>query len=123
MPAFLVHGNPDSSALWDGVIDKLVSAFPTFAIPGVVDGKVLTEPIGTALAAGQFARVPVLNGTNHDEERLFVSIGLAVTLAHLGRIGSGQQRIETPVGVVAFTLLDGNQVDPRVELGKLALDV
>ena len=41
-------------------------------IPGVVDGKVLTEPIGAALAAGRFARVPVLNGTNHDEERLFV---------------------------------------------------
>jgi para-nitrobenzyl esterase len=48
-------------------------------IPGVVDGKVLTEPIGTALAAGRFARVPVLNGTNHDEERLFVSIGLTVS--------------------------------------------
>lgn len=48
-------------------------------IPGVVDGKVLTEPIGSALAAGQFARVPVLNGTNHDEERLFVSIGLTVS--------------------------------------------
>ena len=43
------------------------------AIPGVVDGKVLTEPIGTALAAGRFARVPVLNGTNHDEERIFVA--------------------------------------------------
>jgi para-nitrobenzyl esterase len=48
-------------------------------IPGVVDGKVLTEPIGTALAAVRFARVPVLNGTNHDEERLFVSIGLTVS--------------------------------------------
>jgi para-nitrobenzyl esterase len=48
-------------------------------IPGVVDGKVLTEPIGTALAAGRFARVPVLNGTNHDEERIFVSIGLTVS--------------------------------------------
>ena len=47
---------------------------PNFVeIPGVVDGKVLTEPIGTALAAGRFARVPILNGTNHDEERLFVS--------------------------------------------------
>ena len=43
------------------------------AIPGVVDGKVLTEPIGTALAAGRFAPVPVLNGSNHDEERSFVS--------------------------------------------------
>jgi para-nitrobenzyl esterase len=48
-------------------------------IPGVVDGKILTEPISTALAAGRFARVPVLNGTNHDEERIFVTIGLTVS--------------------------------------------
>jgi para-nitrobenzyl esterase len=48
-------------------------------IPGVVDGRVLTEPIGTALAAGRFAGVPVLNGTNHEEERIFVSIGLTVS--------------------------------------------
>src|SRR5215831_19176932 len=54
---------------------------PNFVeIPGVVDGKVLTEPIGTALAAGRFAHVPVLNGTNHDEERLFVD-ALHVTVS------------------------------------------
>ena len=53
---------------------------PNFVeIPGVVDGEVLTEPIGTALAAGHFAHVPILNGTNHDEERLFVSLGLTVS--------------------------------------------
>src|SRR6516162_11353662 len=53
---------------------------PNFVeIPGVVDGKVLTEPIGTALAAGRFARVPVLNGTNHEEEALFVALGLTVS--------------------------------------------
>jgi para-nitrobenzyl esterase len=49
-------------------------------IPGVVDGKVLTEPIGAALAAGRFAHVPVLTGTNHDEERLFVD-ALGVTVS------------------------------------------
>ena len=73
-------GCPDQTAacLRQLPADDLVS--PNFVeIPGVVDGKVLTEPIGIALAAGQFARVPVLNGTNHDEERLFVSIGLTVS--------------------------------------------
>jgi para-nitrobenzyl esterase len=60
-------------------------------IPGVVDGRVLTEPIGTALAAGRFARVPVLNGTNHDEERIFVSIGLTVSQ------GTDVPIAETPV--------------------------
>ena len=60
-------------------VSALVS--PSFVeIPGVVDGKVLTEPIGAALAHGRFARVPVINGTNHDEERLFVqAIGIAVS--------------------------------------------
>src|SRR6516165_10711307 len=59
------------------VTDLVTPAF--VEIPGVVDGKVLTEPIGTALAAGRFARVPVLNGTNHDEERLFVTFHFTVS--------------------------------------------
>ncbi len=73
-------GCPDQTAacLRQLPVSDLVN--PNFVeIPGVVDGKVLTEPIGTALAAGRFARVPVLNGTNHDEERIFVSIGLTVS--------------------------------------------
>src|SRR5262249_47959473 len=49
-------------------VNELLAKFPGSAIPGVVDGQVLTEPIGTALAAGRFARVPVLNGINQDEE-------------------------------------------------------
>ncbi len=48
-------------------------------IPGVVDGKVLSESIGAALAEGHFARVPVLNGTNHDEERIFVNFNRAIS--------------------------------------------
>jgi para-nitrobenzyl esterase len=61
-------------------VSALVDHFPPAAIPGVVDGKVLTESIGTALARGRFARVPILNGINHDEEFLFVAaLGLAVS--------------------------------------------
>ena len=52
-------------------VSDLVSNFGV-EIPGVVDGAVLTQPIGTALARGQFARVPVINGITHDEELLFV---------------------------------------------------
>jgi para-nitrobenzyl esterase len=60
--------------------DDLVGAFPPAAIPGVVDGRVLEESIGTALAAGHFAHVPVLNGMNHDEELIFVAgLNLAVS--------------------------------------------
>jgi para-nitrobenzyl esterase len=38
-----------------------------------VDGTVLTQSIGPALASGQFSRVPVINGTNGDEWRLQVA--------------------------------------------------
>jgi para-nitrobenzyl esterase len=36
-----------------------------------VDGRVLTQTLRAAFASGQFNRVPVINGTNHDEQRLF----------------------------------------------------
>ena len=60
--------------------ETLVNAFPTSGIPGVVDGKVLTESIGSALAAGRFARVPMINGITQNEELIFVAgPGLAVS--------------------------------------------
>jgi para-nitrobenzyl esterase len=61
-------------------VDTLVDAFPDAAIPGVVDGKVLTESIGAALAAGRLAHVPIINGVNHDEELIFVA-GLHVAVS------------------------------------------
>ena len=60
-------------------VSTLVANFGV-EIPGVVDGSVLTQPIGTALARGQFARVPVINGITHDEELLFVD-GLKLTVS------------------------------------------
>jgi 4-hydroxyproline epimerase len=38
------------------------------------------------------------------------TIGLAVTLAHLGRIGVGEHRIDTPVGVVVARIHDDGSV-------------
>jgi para-nitrobenzyl esterase len=61
-------------------VQSLVDKFTAPVIPGVVDGRILTESIGSALAAGRFARVPVLNGVNHLEELLFTAgLGLAVS--------------------------------------------
>ena len=60
-------------------VSDLVNNFGV-EIPGVVDGSVLTESIGTAIAHGQFARVPILNGITHDEEMIFVdALGIAVS--------------------------------------------
>ncbi|HEU0239553.1 MAG TPA: carboxylesterase family protein [Micromonosporaceae bacterium] len=51
-----------------------------------VDGDVLTQSIKPALVSGQFNRVPVVNGSNHDEWRLFVALsalqGAPVTAAN-----------------------------------------
>src|SRR5262249_46986215 len=39
-----------------------------------VDGRVIPQSIDAALAGGEFNRVPVMNGSNHDEWRLFVAL-------------------------------------------------
>jgi para-nitrobenzyl esterase len=64
-----------------------------------VDGAVLTQPVKTALSGGQFNRVPVVIGTNHDEYRLFVAafqfLGARVTAANY------QSMIASTLGVSA----------------------
>ncbi|MGD0913174.1 MAG: 4-hydroxyproline epimerase [Terracidiphilus sp.] len=66
----------------------------------VVVGALLCEPVDPGCAAGVifFNNVGYLGMCGHG------TIGLIVTLAHLGRIGPGQHRIETPVGTVNATL-------------------
>ena len=53
------------------------------SVSPVVDGFVLPLSLQTAAATGQFNRVPVLNGTNHDEARFMIAMdelaGRAVT--------------------------------------------
>jgi 4-hydroxyproline epimerase len=73
-----------------------------------VVGALLCEPVDPSCAAGVifFNNVGTLGMCGHG------TIGLMVTLAHLGRIGPGRQRIETPVGVIE-AVLDGNRVTLR----------
>ncbi len=72
----------------------------------VVVGALLCEPAEPGCAAGVvfFNNVGVLNMCGHG------TIGLAVTLAHLGRVGKGTHRLDTPVGVVAFDYDGGSRV-------------
>ena len=69
-------------------------------------GALLVEPQDATCAAGVifFNNVGVLNMCGHG------TIGLVVTLAHLGRIQPGEHRIETPVGVVTATLHANGEV-------------
>ena len=75
----------------------------------VIVGALLCEPVDPTCAAGVifFNNVGYLNMCGHG------TIGLVVTLAHMGRIGTGTHRIETPVGVVSAMLEDANHVTLR----------
>ncbi len=66
----------------------------------VLVGALLVPPLDAASAAGVifFNNVGLLGMCGHG------TIGLAATLAHLGRIGEGTHRIETVVGEVTATI-------------------
>ena len=65
----------------------------------VMVGAILLPPVDPACAAGVifFNNVGYLGMCGHG------TIGVAVALAHLGRIGPGSHRLETPVGAVTVT--------------------
>jgi 4-hydroxyproline epimerase len=80
----------------------------------------LVEPVAKDCVTGviYFDAGAVLGMCGHG------TIGLAVTLFHMGRIGLGCHRIETPVGVVTVELLDANSVRvTNVEARRLRKDV
>jgi 4-hydroxyproline epimerase len=69
-------------------------------------GALLCEPQDKSCAAGVifFNNVGTIGMCGHG------TIGLAVTLAHMQRIGPGTHRIETPVGIVSVDLKSRNEV-------------
>ena len=72
----------------------------------VMVGALLVEPEDASCVAGVifFNNVGCLGMCGHG------TIGLVVTLAHLGRIKPGEHRIETPVGIVTATLHSSGEV-------------
>ena len=72
----------------------------------VMVGALLCEPHDKSCVAGviYFNNVGYLGMCGHG------TIGLMVTLAHMGRIGPGDHRLETPVGVVTAKLHESGEV-------------
>lgn len=72
----------------------------------VIVGALLVEPAQENCTAGVifFNNVGVIGMCGHG------TIGLMVTLAHMGRIKPGEHRIDTPVGVVTAVLDEKNRV-------------
>ncbi|MCJ7546171.1 MAG: carboxylesterase family protein [Deltaproteobacteria bacterium] len=55
-------------------VETLLANQGSGGFTGNIDYKVLMEPIGATLASGDFNQVPVMEGSNHDEWRLFVAL-------------------------------------------------
>jgi 4-hydroxyproline epimerase len=72
----------------------------------VLVGALLCEPVDPSASAG----VIFFNNSGYLGMCGHGTIGLVVSLAHLGRISSGVHRIETPVGTVAATLHEDGSV-------------
>lgn len=72
----------------------------------VLVGAMLVEPVDPECVAGAiyFNNVGVLKMCGHG------TIGVVVTLAHLGRIQPGMHKLETPVGIVSFEYLADHRV-------------
>jgi len=72
----------------------------------VLVGAILQKPVDPANTAGVifFNNTGFLGMCGHG------TMGVAITLAHLGRIGPGTHRLETPVGLVQFDYSGGNSV-------------
>ncbi len=75
----------------------------------VVVGALLCEPVASDAAAGVifFNNIGYIGMCGHG------TIGLVASLAHMGRIGPGEHRIETPVGTVSATLHADGSVSVR----------
>jgi para-nitrobenzyl esterase len=92
------------------------------------DGTVLPRTVKAALASGQFAHVPVIIGTNHDEWRLFIAMarlrgGPPVTAANY------QAMIATTLGIPAAAAAGiaaeyplSGYASPSVALGAVGTD-
>jgi para-nitrobenzyl esterase len=66
-------GNQSAQCLRATAASAIVAQQPKSLAP-MVDGTVLPQTLDLAFASGQFNRVPVISGTNHDEWRYFVAL-------------------------------------------------
>jgi para-nitrobenzyl esterase len=82
-----------------------LAATHTASVVPDVDGQVLTQTVGAAFASGQFNRVPVIEGSNHDEWRLFVATSFDLVsgpLAAANYTAAIAATLGVPPGTAAF---------------------
>ncbi len=92
-----------------------------------IDGLVLPESLKAALSSGKFSHVPVIDGSNHDEWRLFVALatfeGHPVTAANYQSTIASTLHISAQIAAVIATQypLRGYQ-SPAIAMGALGTD-
>lgn len=92
-----------------------------------INSEVLPETLGTAFATGNFNRVPIINGTNHDEWRLFVALseleGNPVTAANYQSMISSTLSVPAAVAaIIAAQYPLTAYSSPSVALGAVGTD-
>jgi para-nitrobenzyl esterase len=92
-----------------------------------INSEVLPQTLGTAFATGDFNRVPIINGTNHDEWRLFVALselaGSPVTASNYQSMISSTLGVPATVAaVIAAQYPLTAYPSPSVALGAVGTD-
>ena len=92
-----------------------------------INSEVLPETLGTAFATGKFNRVPIINGTNRDEWRLFVALselaGNPVTASNYQSMISSTLGVPAAVAaVIAAKYPLSAYPSPSVALGAVGTD-
>jgi para-nitrobenzyl esterase len=113
------------------ILASQAAGFPNGFVP-TVDGKVLTQSVGAAFASGQFNRVPVIEGSNHDEWRFFVGVTELLTgtpLTAAGYIPAIAATLGVPLpvatslaGFYPLTAYPPPSTAPSIALGALGTD-
>lgn len=92
-----------------------------------IDGLVLTQPMKAAFTSGDFSHVPVINGSNHDEWRLFVALaafeGHRVTAANYqSMIASTLHQSQRIASLIASQYPLSHYRSPALALSTLGTD-
>jgi len=95
-------GCPDQIAACLRAVDPGTLVMTPKAIFPTIDGRLLTQTPGDAFTGGNFNRVPVITGNNHDEYRYFVATNFPLPVTNAQYAG-------------VFDAVFGSQLAPRVE--------
>jgi para-nitrobenzyl esterase len=88
-----------------GTLLAALAATRTTSVVPNLDGAVLPQTVGAALASGEFNQVPVIEGSNHDEWRLFVALNVDLVSGPLSAaqyVGAVAATLGVPLGTAAF---------------------